>query len=70
MANGIATEPLATSALKRSLGSCCWFCLKNRREVKKLVESADTRARICDECIGLCNEILGKDWMCSRQLRT
>ena len=36
----------------------CWFCLKGRHEVKKLIGGA-TSALICDECIGLCIEMLG-----------
>lgn len=40
------------------LGESCWFCLKEAREVKKIVE-ADTGARICDECVGQCIQIMG-----------
>ena len=35
---------------------CCSFCGKGHDEVKKLI--AGTSARICDECIGICNEII------------
>src|SRR5262245_55458493 len=34
----------------------CSFCGKHRREVRKLVSGP--RVFICDECVGLCNEIL------------
>ena len=40
------------------LGKACWFCLKEPVEVKKMVE-ADTGARICDECVGQCIDIMG-----------
>jgi hypothetical protein len=35
---------------------CCSFCGKNQREVKRLI--AGPLAYICDECIGLCNDII------------
>lgn len=41
-----------------ALGQCCWYCLKELKEVKQMVE-ADTGARICDECVGQCIEIMG-----------
>lgn len=34
----------------------CAFCGKSRREVKKLI--ASPRVRICNECLGLCNDII------------
>ncbi len=37
----------------------CSFCLKSQLEVRKLV--AGPSVQICDECIGLCNEILSED---------
>jgi hypothetical protein len=37
----------------------CSFCGKSQREVKKLV--AGPNVQICDECIGLCNDILVED---------
>jgi ClpX C4-type zinc finger len=36
----------------------CSFCGKNQREVKKLI--AGPNVYICDECIGLCNDIMGE----------
>ena len=37
----------------------CSFCNKNNGEVKKLI--AGPGVYICDECIGLCNTILGEE---------
>ncbi len=34
----------------------CSFCGKSQRDVKKLI--AGPTVYICDECIGLCNDIL------------
>lgn len=39
----------------------CSFCGKSRREVKMLVESSAARVRICNECVGLCVEMMGGD---------
>lgn len=36
----------------------CSFCAKSQREVRKLI--AGPSVYICDECIGLCNEILAE----------
>ena len=36
----------------------CSFCGKSQRQVKKLI--AGPGVYICDECIDLCNEIIGK----------
>jgi hypothetical protein len=36
----------------------CSFCGKSQREVRKLV--AGPTVHICDECIGLCNDILAE----------
>lgn len=36
----------------------CSFCDKSHEEVKKLI--ASTGVYICDECIGVCNEILSE----------
>src|SRR4051812_34474576 len=38
---------------------CCSFCGKNQREVKKLI--AGPTVYICDECIGLCNDIIAEE---------
>ncbi|HNX25129.1 MAG TPA: ClpX C4-type zinc finger protein, partial [Spirochaetota bacterium] len=37
----------------------CSFCGKSQETVKKLVAGPDVY--ICDECIELCNEILGEE---------
>ena len=37
----------------------CSFCGKRRREVRKLISGP--RVFICDECVGLCNDILAKE---------
>ena len=38
---------------------CCSFCGKSQNEVKKLI--AGPAVYICDECIGICDEILEED---------
>src|SRR6187399_3462728 len=38
----------------------CSFCTKSAAEVNKLVAGPPNVA-ICDECVGLCNDILGED---------
>ena len=35
----------------------CWFCGKTQREVKALV-AGPGRIAICDECVGLCVELV------------
>jgi len=40
-------------------GLHCSFCGKNQQEVKKLI--AGPNVYICDECIGLCNEIISEE---------
>ena len=37
----------------------CSFCGKNQREVKKLIDGPTVY--ICDECIGLCNDIIAEE---------
>jgi len=37
----------------------CSFCGKNQREVRKLI--AGPTVYICNECIGLCNDIIAED---------
>jgi ATP-dependent Clp protease ATP-binding subunit ClpX len=34
----------------------CSFCAKSQEQVRKII--AGPNAFICDECVGLCNEIL------------
>jgi hypothetical protein len=38
---------------------CCSFCGKSQREVKNLI--AGPTVYICDECIGLCNDIIAEE---------
>jgi len=38
---------------------CCSFCGKSQKEVRKLI--VGSTVYICDECIGLCNEIIAED---------
>ncbi len=38
----------------------CSFCGKSRDQVRKLI--AGPTVYICDECVGLCNEILAEEW--------
>ena len=40
-------------------GLSCSFCGKSQREVKKLI--AGPTVYICDECIGLCNDIIAEE---------
>jgi ATP-dependent Clp protease ATP-binding subunit ClpX len=43
----------------RSHDLACSFCAKRQREVRKLISGP--KVFICDECIALCNEIIGED---------
>jgi ATP-dependent protease Clp ATPase subunit len=41
----------------------CWFCHKSQEKVAKLIGSPPKRvpsAYICDECVAVCNSILGQ----------
>ncbi len=38
---------------------CCSFCGKSQKDVKKLI--AGPTVYICDECIGLCNDIIAEE---------
>ena len=44
---------------ERTQDLACSFCAKRQREVKKLISGP--KVFICDECISLCNEIIGED---------
>ena len=44
----------------------CSFCGKSQEAAKKLV--AGPGVFICDECVGLCNEIIGDEWTSVRKL--
>jgi ATP-dependent Clp protease ATP-binding subunit ClpX len=51
---------LADRRREESHGSlCCSFCGKSQKEVKKLI--AGPTVYICDECIGLCNDIIAEE---------
>lgn len=45
----------------------CSFCGKSQREVKKLI--AGPTVYICDECIGLCNEIIAEEVQRDNELK-
>ena len=38
----------------------CSFCSKGRKDVTKMIVGS-SKVSICNECIGLCNEILEED---------
>lgn len=42
------------------LAGSCSFCGKDRTEVRVLVGTLGRECRICDECLGLCCDILGE----------
>ena len=44
-----------------SLAGSCSFCGKDRAEVHALVGTAGHASKICDECVGLCWEIIGDE---------
>jgi len=44
---------------EQTLKLCCSFCGKSQHEVRKLI--AGPTVYICDQCIKLCNDILGED---------
>ena len=54
-------------ASKRNQGASlvCSFCGKNQKEVKKLI--AGPTVYICDECIGLCNDIIAEEFESEQQ---
>ena len=39
----------------------CSFCGKNQDQVRKLI-AGPNRVFICDQCISLCNEIIGDEF--------
>jgi ATP-dependent Clp protease ATP-binding subunit ClpX len=46
----------------------CSFCGKGQEEVRKLI--AGPGVYICDECVGLCNEIIGDEWTSVKSFNT
>ena len=52
-----AGTPIATiRRVGHETGTQCSFCGKHRHEVAAMASAGDTR--ICDECLGLCDEVL------------
>ncbi len=49
-----------TKHVKPDTNLRCSFCGKNRDQVRKLI--AGPTVYICDECVGLCNEIIAEEW--------
>jgi ATP-dependent Clp protease ATP-binding subunit ClpX len=45
--------------MRETQALCCSFCGKSQKEVKKLI--AGPTVYICDECIGLCNDIIAEE---------
>ncbi len=43
----------------------CSFCGKSRDQVRKLI--AGPTVYICEECVGLCNEIMAEEWQESKE---
>jgi ATP-dependent protease Clp ATPase subunit len=56
-----ATTPIATIALVNDEPGAaqCGFCGKRRDQVAAMASAGDRR--ICDECLGLCDEILSEE---------
>lgn len=50
---------LAAFGLSRGSRACCSFCSRGADQLQAIVEIG--RARICDECLDLCAEILERD---------
>ncbi|MBX7115668.1 MAG: ATP-dependent Clp protease ATP-binding subunit ClpX [Myxococcaceae bacterium] len=53
----MATKNVGSKDTNQTL--CCSFCGKSQKEVKKLI--AGPTVYICDECIGLCNDIIAEE---------
>jgi hypothetical protein len=54
----IATpQPASAAVPPKSKTLYCSFCFKSQHEVKRLI-SGPFNIFICDECVGLCNEII------------
>ena len=50
---------MATDKREHGPNLTCSFCGKSQKEVKKLI--AGPTVYICDECIGLCNDIIAEE---------
>ncbi len=46
----------------------CSFCGKSREQVRKLI--AGPTVYICDECVGLCNEIMAEEWQEAKEAKS
>jgi hypothetical protein len=57
--DGRALSPAGTSGPEPSSTLYCSFCGKSQHDVRKLV--AGPKVFICDECVELCNEIIGNE---------
>ncbi len=55
----MATKGSGRDGSSAGAALCCSFCGKSQKEVKKLI--AGPTVYICDECIGLCNEIIAEE---------
>jgi ClpX C4-type zinc finger len=66
-----ASPPKQHEGAKESGPKLCSFCGKSRAEVSKLI--AGPAACICNECIGLCNDIIAEEidrWEAAETLKT
>src|SRR6202162_2295120 len=55
----MATRNVGGGSKDSNQSLCCSFCGKSQKEVKKLI--AGPTVYICDECIGLCNDIIAEE---------
>jgi hypothetical protein len=53
------SEQVVPMTNEETVTLCCSFCGKPQREVRTLIAGPNTY--ICDECIGLCNDIIAED---------
>src|ERR1700693_4136536 len=63
----MATRNVGGGSKDSNQSLCCSFCGKSQREVKKLI--AGPTVYICDECIGLCNDIIAEEVERDEQLK-
>jgi ATP-dependent Clp protease ATP-binding subunit ClpX len=59
LATGSKCRSKTLDRRRDSSNLCCSFCGKSQKEVKKLI--AGPTVYICDECIGLCNDIIAEE---------
>ena len=57
-----------SETLEKEKERCCSFCGKNQVEVKKII--AGPSVFICNECVGICNQILNESPTDSDERRT